>query len=219
MTKRGRPRAFDREEALRQAMRVFWAKGYENTSMTDLIDAMGIASPSLYAAFGSKEGLFHEAVSLYNAEHGSEIWESLDREQDIVSAMRSFLGATARMYSTEGQPQGCMIVLGARPGPQGESAVADDLRQRRNDSVHRLRQRFARAVAEGELPASSDPDSMGAYFASVQHGMSILARDGADYATLQAVARQAVASLSGMVVRKTGNSPQAPVATDSRGQE
>lgn len=202
MTARGRPRGFDREGALRQAMNVFWAKGYESTSMTELIDAMGIASPSLYAAFGSKEGLFHEAVSLYAAEHGLDIWESLDREPGIIDAVRAFLEATARTYSAEGHPHGCMIVLGARPGPHGESAVADDLRLRRNDSVRRLRQRFARAGAEGELPDSVDAESLGTYFATVQHGMSILARDGADYATLQAVARHAVGTLSTMVLSK-----------------
>lgn len=199
MTTRGRPRGFDREDALRRAMRVFWAKGYENTSMTDLIDAMGIASPSLYAAFGSKEGLFHEAVSLYSAEQGRDIWEALDREPGIVAAIGAFLEATARTYSTEGQPQGCMIVLGARPGPQGESAVADDLRVRRCDSVDRLRRRFARAKAEGELPPASDTESLGTYFASVQHGMSILARDGADFAMLQSVARIAVESLTSII--------------------
>lgn len=202
MTTRGRPRGFDREDALRRAMRVFWAKGYENTSMTDLIEAMGIASPSLYAAFGSKEGLFHEAVSLYSAEQGCDIWEALDREPGIVAAIGAFLEATARTYSTEGQPQGCMIVLGARPGPQGESAVADDLRERRCHSVERLRSRFARALAEGELPGGSDTESLGTYFASVQHGMSILARDGADYATLQSVARIAVESLSSIIRSK-----------------
>ena len=202
MTTRGRPRGFDREEALRQAMKVFWAKGYENTSMTDLIDAMGIASPSLYAAFGSKEGLFHEAVSLYSAEQGCDIWESLDREPGIVAAIGAFLEATARAYSTAGLPQGCMIVLGARPGPQGESPVADDLRVRRCDSVDRLRQRFARALEEGELPATSDPESLGTYFASVQHGMSILARDGADYDTLRSVARLGVEALSGILKSK-----------------
>lgn len=202
MTARGRPRGFDREDALRRAMKVFWAKGYENTSMTDLIDAMGIASPSLYAAFGSKEGLFHEAVSLYAAEHGVDIWESLDREPGIVAAVGAFLEATARAYSARGQPHGCMIVLGARPGPKGESAVADDLRVRRGESVQRLRQRFARAVAEGELPASSDPVGLGTYFASVQHGMSILARDGADYAALHSVARLAVASLAALIERE-----------------
>lgn len=205
MTARGRPRGFDREGALRLAMRVFWDKGYESTSMADLTNAMGIASPSLYAAFGSKEALFHEAVALYAAEHGGDIWESLDREPGILAAVRAFLEATARMYSTAGQPQGCMIVLGAQPGPHGESAVANDLRLRRNDSVNRLRQRFARAVAEGELPDSVDADGLGTYFATVQHGMSILARDGADYATLQAVARHAVDSLAAMV---EGHKPQ-----------
>lgn len=202
MTKRGRPREFDRDAALRKAMAVFWANGYENTSMTQLIEAMGIASPSLYAAFGSKEALFHDAVAQYATEHGGGIWAALDREPGIAAALGAFLNATARMYSTAGQPQGCMIVLGARQGPQGESAVADDLRQRRGASVERLRQRFARAAAEGELPASLDAEAMGTYYATVQHGMSILARDGADYATLQAVARHAVDSLVALMARK-----------------
>ncbi|WP_255372407.1 TetR/AcrR family transcriptional regulator [Duganella sp. CF517] len=183
-------------------MRVFWAKGYENTSMTDLIDAMGIASPSLYAAFGSKDGLFHEAVSLYAAEQGCDIWESLEREPGIEAAISAFLETTARTYSTEGQPQGCMIVLGARPGPQGESAVADDLRVRRCNSANLLRQRFARALEDGQLPPTCNPDSLGTYFASVQHGMSILARDGADYETLRTVARLGVQSLSAIINSK-----------------
>lgn len=199
MTTRGRPRGFDRDAALRAAMRVFWAKGFENASMTDLIEAMGIGSPSLYAAFGSKEDLFQEAVKLYSSEHGGGIWEALDREPRIADAVGAFLDATARMYSTAGQPQGCMIVLGARQGAQGESAVADELRRRRSHGVQVLRARFARAAAEGELPASLDPDELGTYYATVQHGMSILARDGADQATLQAVARQATAQLSAMI--------------------
>jgi len=73
MTARGRPRNFDKDAALERAMELFWIKGYEGASMTDLTSAMGIASPSLYAAFGSKEELFRRAVQHYGATEGLEI--------------------------------------------------------------------------------------------------------------------------------------------------
>lgn len=74
MAERGRPRSFDKEAALERAMEVFWRLGYEGASMTDLTAAMGIASPSLYAAFGSKEALFRQALDHYRATEGKEIW-------------------------------------------------------------------------------------------------------------------------------------------------
>src|SRR3569623_1603694 len=78
MSERGRPRTFDRTAALRRAMDVFWAKGYEGASISDLAVAMGINSPSLYAAYGSKEALFLEATDLYSRVEGADIWLALE---------------------------------------------------------------------------------------------------------------------------------------------
>ena len=66
---RGRPRAFDMDKALDAALDLFWRKGYEGTSIADLTKAMGINPPSLYAAFGGKETLFHQALDRYEAAH------------------------------------------------------------------------------------------------------------------------------------------------------
>lgn len=198
MAERGRPRSFDRQTALQRAMEVFWANGFEDASMTDLTAAMEIASPSLYAAFGSKEALFQEAVELYQATVGLDIWESLETEPTIRGAIESFLLATARSYSKADRPPGCLIVLGARPRGQRNSAVCDVLRSRRAENIDRLRQRFERAVADGELPEHFDCNAAAAFYATLQHGMSILARDGADGATLEAVARNGVLSLRAM---------------------
>jgi AcrR family transcriptional regulator len=199
MTMRGRPRGFDRDSALRKAMTIFWEKGFESTSMTDLIEAMGINSPSLYAAFGSKESLFAEAVALYSAEVGWEIWDALEREPTIVGAIHAFLHETARAYSARNRPQGCMIVLGAHHGVQGESAVTDDLRMRREENIRHLRARFDRAVTQGELPSHFDVNRSAVFYAALQHGMSILARDGADKTTLDAVARHGADSLTALL--------------------
>ncbi|MBR0668611.1 TetR/AcrR family transcriptional regulator [Roseomonas hellenica] len=197
MEKRGRPRGFDREVALRRAMEVFWDKGFEAASMTDLTQAMGIASPSLYAAFGSKEALFHEAVALYQACVGGEMWDALEREPAIADAIAAFLVNTARAYSRGTGPRGCLIVLGARHAGVPGDPVSDDLKRRRAQNLARLRARFDRAVAEGELPGDFDCAAAAAFYATLQHGMSLMARDGADAATLEAIAAGGLRAFAG----------------------
>ena len=76
---RGRPREFCVDYALAQALRVFWEKGYDGTSLTDLTDAMGITRPSLYAAFGNKEALFRKALDLYEREKLDYIGKALEK--------------------------------------------------------------------------------------------------------------------------------------------
>lgn len=176
-------------------MEVFWVKGFDEASMTDLTGAMGIASPSLYAAFGSKEALFHEAVALYQDTVGAEIWSALDAEPTVRGAISSFLFETARAFSNPEGPMGCLNVLGAKPAPVGTSTISDDLRHRRAQSRERLRRRFERAVAESELHLEFDCEAAAAFYATLQNGMSILAREGADANLIRAVATNGVLAL------------------------
>jgi AcrR family transcriptional regulator len=197
MATRGRPRSFDRQDALRRAMNLFWEKGFEGTSMPDLTEAMGIASPSLYAAFSSKEALFHEAVELYQATVGTKIWQALEDEPTIAVAIAAFLMNTAKAYSQTATPRGCLIVLGARPAGEASHTACDDLKARRAENLARLRRRFERAVEESELPPDFDCMGAAAFYASLQHGMSIMARDGADAATLEGIAAGGLRTLAG----------------------
>src|ERR671919_2398814 len=107
MAERGRPRSFERDTALRRAMEVFWAKGFDGASMADLTGAMGINSPSLYAAFGSKEDLFREAVALYGATEGTEIWSGLQEAPTARAAVERFLRVSAESFTRPGKPRGC----------------------------------------------------------------------------------------------------------------
>ncbi|WP_262338598.1 TetR/AcrR family transcriptional regulator, partial [Bordetella pertussis] len=91
MAERGRPRSFERTEALRQAMEVFWSKGYEGASLADLTSAMGINAPSLYAAFGSKEALFREAVQRYADTEGARTRRALLEAPDARAAIEGML--------------------------------------------------------------------------------------------------------------------------------
>ncbi|GGG49206.1 TetR/AcrR family transcriptional regulator [Chelatococcus composti] len=194
MAQRGRPRSFDRTTALRRAMEVFWRKGYDNASMADLTAAMGINPPSLYAAFGSKEGLFREAVALYAETEGSGIWEGVPAAPTARAAMEHLLRATALAYTKGPEPLGCLIVLGAPQAECASPAIRDDLRRRRADNVRILEERLRRAVAEGELPAHVDCTAVANFYATVQHGMSIRARDGATREELLSVADCAMAA-------------------------
>ncbi|WP_292397958.1 TetR/AcrR family transcriptional regulator, partial [Mesorhizobium sp.] len=184
----------DRTAALRRAMEVFWVKGYEGASISDLTAAMGINSPSLYAAFGCKEALFLEAVELYTQVEGTDIWSALEKAPTARQAVERFLRRTAKAYSQTDRPQGCLIALGALHQDSSRGAICDDLRRRRAENHDALLRRLERGVAEGELPENFDSRTAATFYATVQHGMSIQARDGASRAALLATVAGAMAA-------------------------
>ena len=193
----GRPRGFDRDAALEAAMFLFWRKGFAATSMNDLCDAMGVSSPSLYAAFGSKEALYLEAVEHYVRTQGPPVWDKLAEGTSARAGIENLLIAwTESLPKSRATPAGCMAVLAA-VGDEWPTAIARVVKKVRLEMLGMLRSRLETAVAKGELPASTDIDGLSRFYLSVFQGMAIQARDGATQAELRAVAAAAMAAWPG----------------------
>jgi AcrR family transcriptional regulator len=194
MSTRGRPRAFDRTQALERAMEVFWQHGFEGSSLTDLTSAMGINSPSLYSAFGSKEALYLEAVHRFSDTAAAGTVRALMEAPTLRDGLARMLYASIECSTQEGRPQGCMIALGATHCAPENERLRLELKEMRRTLQDTLRLKFKTAVDEGMLPLDVDAGSLATYFASVVHGISIQARDGATREELTAAVAHALAA-------------------------
>jgi AcrR family transcriptional regulator len=195
MSRTGRPREFDRDEALQRAMEIFWSQGYEGATLADLQKAMGgITAPSFYAAFGSKEALFREAVELYHKTHGTPLVKALMEAPTARASIEGLLRAAAGSFCQRGNPRGCLVLLGAINCMPANKGVEEFLREQRSIREKLLRQRLRRGISEGDLPSATDVNALASFFASILDGMAIRARDGAPRKTLNAIVDCAMAA-------------------------
>ena len=187
---KGRPRSFDRDDALKRAMLLFWRHGYDATSISLLTGAMGIGAPSLYAAFGDKRALFKEALDRYMASYGSFMLRSLEEEPDPRAAIERLLLGAAAMFTGGEHPPGCMIITAATNCGPESAAVEKRLRTIRAGTVRA----FEEKIASGgrTLPKGSNAHTLALFFSATLQGMSAQARDGASREELEAIARAAV---------------------------
>jgi AcrR family transcriptional regulator len=182
----GRTRSFDTDQALDQAMIVFWRQGYDGTSMTDLTEAMGINRPSLYAAFGNKDELFRRALERYGELPSSYVGEALERPTARQVAEHLLRGA-ADLHTDVLTPAGCLAVHGAPTCGEDSSQAGQALIAFRRAGEAAIRERFERARAEGDLPADADPDELTDYIRTVVYGMAVKAASGSTREELERV--------------------------------
>lgn len=186
-SKPGRPLSFDRPEALRRAMLLFWRHGYEATSVSRLCAEMGITPPSLYGAFGDKKKLFMQAVDLYLAgpKPSGDLVGEAPTARDAAGAM---LSSAVTYFTGPDTPPGCLLAAGAATVGPGSSDVAEALAKLRRGVEGRLRTKIRRDVKRGVLPTDADPTTLAALTCGVIQGLSALARDGAGRPKLKAIA-------------------------------
>lgn len=159
-------------------MLAFWRRGYEGTSMADLVQALGIASARIYAAFGSKQDLFREAVQHYEAGDGGFADRAMAQEPRVRDALARVLRDAVATYTDDAHPLGCMVVTAATNCAEENEAVAAWLAEHRRLRTQSLIDRLQRALDEGELRAGTDVQALGDFYATQLHGISVQARDG-----------------------------------------
>jgi AcrR family transcriptional regulator len=187
---RGRPRGYDRDKALDAAMRLFWARGFEATSVHDLTQAMGVTPPSLYSAFGDKKRLFLEAVDRYQAISGPAVQAALTTEPTAQGAVHGLMLAAVDTFAGARTPKGCLVVLGAANCAEESTDVADALAARRLAGVQAVRARLAAGEAAGELAEGTDIDALVDLVTATVFGLALKARDGVSRKALKATVEQ-----------------------------
>jgi AcrR family transcriptional regulator len=187
----GRPREFDTDAALEKAMRLFWAKGYEGTSVGDLTGTLGISRPSLYAAFGDKQSLFRAALERYAGGPAGYVATALGQPTAREVAEQLLRGA-ADLQAGSRNPGGCLTVNGAIATGSEAEPVRQALNEHREATVALLRRRFEQAKAQHDLPKACDPGALARFLAAVVYGMAVLASGGASRKELEQVIRTAM---------------------------
>jgi AcrR family transcriptional regulator len=187
----GRPREFDVEQALDRALKVFWRKGYEGSTLPDLTKAMGINRPSLYAAFGSKEELFRKALDRYSQGPAGYIPEALG-EPTARAVVERLLKGTIDLVTDRRYPRGCLMVQGALACGGAAESIRKELASRRLAGEAAIRERLERAISEGDLTADPHAADLARYVMAVIQGIAVQAAGGASRAELGRVAAMAL---------------------------
>jgi AcrR family transcriptional regulator len=175
----GRPRGFDRDHALQIALQLFWRHGYEGVSIADLTQAIGIAPPSLYAAFGSKAELYREVIELYQRRPTGGAIATFQQDGPIAERLRDLLLHAVRAATDPAYPKGCMLTAGLLYCGAEHSDLADTVSHLRRARSSAITDRLQRAIDHGELPQQPSAAAMARYVSAVMQGISIQARDGA----------------------------------------
>lgn len=187
----GRPRAFDIDEALEQALQVFWRKGYLGTSLTDLTEAMGINRPSLYATFGNKESLFRKVLDRYSDRQTAYLRSALE-EPTARRVIEQMMYGVIDLVTNPCNPSGCLYVQSMTAFGDPNDPLHQELAQRRVSGEAAIRHRFERALLEGDLPVDADPSALARFVVTINLGMSVQAASGASRAELIQIVQTAL---------------------------
>lgn len=188
----GRPRSFDRDDALRIALNVFWRHGYEQTTMALLASEMGIASPSIYCAYGNKAQLFLEALRYYQKTYWDPLYEAYGAAPDIYLGTAHFFREAANILLAPKAPCGCLIVMGFLNLPENEPELHKAIAERREHTRRMFRDRLKKAANNGEIPAASDIPGIAGALHNFFEGLSIQARGDLCLSELLAIAEKGV---------------------------
>jgi AcrR family transcriptional regulator len=210
---RGRPRCFNLEEALDRSLLLFWEKGFKNTSLDEIAEAVGVKKPSLYAAFGDKEMLFRKVLQRYSGKL-SEPVQALDRYDDIGEAINAFIELGITAGCSNGHPRGCLLASAFADSTLLPPNLAKEIKALINQADEAVAQRLKKAVRDGQLPSDFDVKGAAKFLITLMHGVALRLRTGESRADLQRVKNFALRCLVGPTEAKCHakqTSPRRPI--------
>lgn len=196
----GRPRTFDKDEALKKAMYVFWEKGYEGTTMADLVNSIGMKAPSIYAAFGNKDAIFKHVVSHYLPIVANGQLAVLNNTPNIEEAVEKTLNECVRLFTSKDNPHTCLIMTAAINTSPEHVEHVEALRNLRKHYQSAWETRFEKAKVENQIQAGADTKALAEYFTTIIQGMALRAKDGAKKSDLAATSEIAIKTISSLMI-------------------
>jgi AcrR family transcriptional regulator len=193
---RGRPRCFDLEEALDRSLLLFWEKGFQNTSLDEIAEAVGVKKPSLYAAFGDKEMLFRKVLQRYSNKL-SEPLQALDRYDDVREAISALIELGIASGCSDGHPRGCLLASAFADSTLLPPNLAKEIKALVNQADQAVAQRLKKAVRDGQLPPDFDAKGTAKFLVTLMHGIALRIRAGESRADMQRVKKAALRCLGG----------------------
>ena len=192
---RGRPRCFNLDEALDRSLLLFWQKGFQNTSLDEIADAVGVKKPSLYAAFGDKEMLFRKVLQRYSGKHCEPV-QALDRYDDIREAVNAFMELGIAASCGNGHPRGCLLASAFADSSLLPPNLTKEVKALVNEAEQAVAKRLKQAVRDGQLPADFDVRGTAKFLITLMHGLALRTRAGEKRADLQKMKTAALRCLS-----------------------
>jgi AcrR family transcriptional regulator len=192
MSQRGRPKKFKSEKVLEAAMLLFWERGFEQASVDEVAEAMGICTSSLYSSFGDKEALFLAAVDHYRTGNGIHYDTAVNEGKTAKEGFTKLFEFAAAEMTQSGRPKGCMLSLALPTCSPKYDKLQRELDHLRDVQTAIWVKRLKEAVRAKEIPKSTDLELLAAYFRTILCGMSLQARAGATRDTLLDIGKLAL---------------------------
>ncbi|WP_288351026.1 TetR/AcrR family transcriptional regulator [uncultured Thalassospira sp.] len=180
-----RPRGFDEESVLDNAMNIFWSKGFESTSVQDLVEETGLNRASMYASFGDKKALFLRVLDHYSQKISSERFANLREIEDGRKAIEKTFRDTAKTGCAEGKHKGCLIVnsgMELAPHDPETAAIAHQAFRRVEDMFAAA---LSRGIKHGTISKDKNIRALARFLAGSIQGVQLMSRRGADRETLE----------------------------------
>lgn len=192
LKRRGRPKCFNEQQALEKAMLLFWQYGYEATSISDLILALGITAPSLYSSFGDKAQLFAKCLDYYLEHESCAMDDIFQQSANIKIALELYLLESAQKLIQKNKPTGCMFVVATMNCSKENHGIQQQLLDQRQLSKQKLFHYLVIAQTQGQIPEHIHVESLTDFYTTLLHGMTLQARDGASLSQLQQVVKMSM---------------------------